>query len=191
MEICVDRLQGFFAMRPAVPPTSRRREVDACEEGGERRAVDGDLRLLTVERRKLEAPSLEAFREHAPARAVEPQSLRDPPALVEKQVEVAVDGIEGEQIDILRRAIEQDEHLNVAVLVAQRQITERNVARVERPSRAIFELQRALDRADPPAQQRSAEDDVSREQIDEKPTGLDVENDAQPPRRSSAEPARV
>ena len=54
------------------------------------------VRCLAVQRRKLEAPSLEAFREYAPARAVEPQGLRDPPALVEKQVEVAVDGIEPE-----------------------------------------------------------------------------------------------
>ena len=36
------------------------------------------------------------LREHAPARAVEPEGLRDAPALVEEEVEMTVDRIEPE-----------------------------------------------------------------------------------------------
>src|SRR6185312_7446605 len=97
--IRVDRLLGFFASRSAVPAAPRGGEVDAGKDGRERRPVDHHLRPVPVERRELEAAGFEAFGEQAPARAIEPQRLRQPPSLVEEEVQMPIDGIESETPD--------------------------------------------------------------------------------------------
>jgi hypothetical protein len=50
-------------------------------------------------------------REHAPAGAVEPKRLGDPPALVEEEVEVAVDRIEPEPPDGTSESVERAAHV--------------------------------------------------------------------------------
>jgi hypothetical protein len=81
------------ATKPAAP---RGGEVDARDDGGEGVAVDLDPRLRFPEGRQLKTARLEPLREHAPARAVEPQRFREAAALVEEEVKVPVGGVETE-----------------------------------------------------------------------------------------------
>src|SRR5690606_15006414 len=86
-EIRVDPLSTWEATKPSA---ARDGEVDAREQRRERCAVDGHLSRVLVEGGELEAPRLQALREDAPPRAIEPDHLRDAAPLVEEEVEVAI-----------------------------------------------------------------------------------------------------
>src|ERR1041384_1658570 len=101
----------FFVPRTSVPPAPSRREVDPRKQRRKRRAIDRYLRLVPVERRKLEAPGLETLREQAPARAVEPQGFGDPSALVEEQIDVAIDWIQPKPSDRTSESVERAAHI--------------------------------------------------------------------------------
>lgn len=61
---------------------------------------------------ELEAPTLEALAEHAPSRPVEPEGLGESAALVEEEVEVAVDGVESESADGVCEGVDGDAHVD-------------------------------------------------------------------------------
>ena len=102
---------SLFEHGSPVPAASSGGEVDAGEQGREHRAVDGDLRRVAREGGKLETAGLETFREDTPARAIEPERFRDPSSLVEKEVEMAVDGIEPEAPDGAGEGVERAAHV--------------------------------------------------------------------------------
>lgn len=52
-----------------------------------------------------------ADHEHAPAGAIEPDRLREPPPPIEEQVEMTIDGVEAETADGTRERIERPTHV--------------------------------------------------------------------------------
>ncbi len=74
-------------------------------------AVDLDAGVEIGESRQLKAASLEPLREDAPARAIEPEHLGQAAALVEKEGEVTVDGVETKATNGTSERIEATAHV--------------------------------------------------------------------------------
>lgn len=96
----------------AVPATAWGVEIDAFEQGQEGGAIQEELGGLVRNGRELKGAAFETLLPDAPARGIKIEEFEEAAIASQKEIELAIEGIEAQGPDLARQGMEGATHIH-------------------------------------------------------------------------------